>query len=84
VAPDSAQFKASICSDLRRAAHPQDQVTCVIEGAIDFVVDGRPVRLTAGQLATLPGGVPHAANIPTGAGVASFNVFTSRERPPDP
>jgi quercetin dioxygenase-like cupin family protein len=38
-------------------SHPQDQVTYVIEGAIVFVVDGRPVRLTAGQLATLPGGV---------------------------
>jgi quercetin dioxygenase-like cupin family protein len=65
-------------------AHPQDQMTYVLAGAIDFVVDGRPVRLSAGQLAALPGGVPHSASVGEAAGAVSLNVFTSRERPPDP
>lgn len=62
--------------------HPQDQVTSVIEGAVDFVVDGRPVRLTAGQLATIPGGVPHSATVPD-SGAVTLNVLTSRDKAPD-
>lgn len=64
-------------------AHPQDQMTFVVAGAIDFVVDARPVRLRAGQLAALPGGVPHSASVPATAGAVSLNVFTYRERPPE-
>jgi quercetin dioxygenase-like cupin family protein len=64
-------------------AHPQDQMTFVVEGAIDFVVAGEPVRVTEGQLAALPGGVPHSATVPRSAGAVSLNVFTYREHPPD-
>jgi quercetin dioxygenase-like cupin family protein len=65
-------------------SHAQDQMTYVIEGAIDFVVDGRAVTLVAGQLAALPGGVPHSASVRPDAGAVSLNVFTYRERPPEP
>ena len=63
-------------------SHPQDQITQVLEGTIDFVVDGRPVRLTAGELAALPGGTPHSASVPGDAPAVSLNVFTHREAPP--
>jgi quercetin dioxygenase-like cupin family protein len=62
--------------------HPQDQITTVLQGAVDFVVDGRLVRLEAGQLAALPGGTPHSARVPEG-GAVTLNVFTHREKPPD-
>ncbi len=62
--------------------HPQDQITTVLEGVVDFVVAGEPVRLEAGQLATLPGGTPHSATVPP-PGAVSLNVFTHREAPPD-
>jgi len=61
--------------------HLQDQVTSVIEGEIDFVVDGRPVRLRAGQLATLPGGTPHSATVGDAPAV-TLNVFTHRDATP--
>jgi quercetin dioxygenase-like cupin family protein len=61
--------------------HPQDQITTVLEGVIDFVVDGEPVQLTEGQLATLPGGTPHSATVPA-PGAVSLNVFTHRDAPP--
>ncbi|MBV9194282.1 MAG: cupin domain-containing protein [Solirubrobacterales bacterium] len=63
--------------------HPQDQITTVLEGVIDFVVDGRQVRLEAGQLATLPGGTPHSATVPESGDVVTLNVFTHREAPPN-
>ncbi|HWI71018.1 MAG TPA: cupin domain-containing protein [Baekduia sp.] len=62
--------------------HPQDQVTSVLEGAVDFVVNGNPVHLTAGQVATIPGGVPHSATVPP-SGAVTLNVLTSREKAPD-
>jgi quercetin dioxygenase-like cupin family protein len=58
--------------------HAQDQMTLVLEGAIDFVVDGRPVHLQPGQLAALPGGTRHSATVPQDASAVSINVFTSR------
>ncbi len=61
--------------------HPQDQITTVLEGAIDFMVDGQPVHLEAGQLATLPGGTPHSATTPE-PGAVTLNVFTHREATP--
>ena len=35
--------------------HPQDQITTVLEGAIDFVVAGDPVHLDAGRARDAPG-----------------------------
>jgi quercetin dioxygenase-like cupin family protein len=61
--------------------HPQDQVTTVLSGTIDFRVAGRLVRLTEGQLATLPGGTPHSATVGDVPAV-SLNVFTHRDAPP--
>jgi quercetin dioxygenase-like cupin family protein len=61
--------------------HPQDQVTSVIEGEIDFTVAGEPVHLVAGQLAALPGGVPHSARVGDHE-VRTLNVYTSRLAPP--
>jgi quercetin dioxygenase-like cupin family protein len=60
--------------------HPQDQVTTVLEGAIDFVVDGHPVHLTEGQTATLPGGTPHAAAVDMAT--VTLNILTRRDAPP--
>jgi quercetin dioxygenase-like cupin family protein len=62
--------------------HPQDQITTVLSGAIDFVVDGTPLRLSAGELATLPGGTPHSATVSEPA--VSLNILTHRNAPPSP
>lgn len=62
--------------------HPQDQMTYVIAGEIDFVVAGQPVHLRQGQFAALPGNTPHAAQVSPGDGAVTLNVFTRREAPP--
>jgi quercetin dioxygenase-like cupin family protein len=66
-------------------AHPEDQVTSIIEGGtIDFVVDGRPVSLGRGELSIIPGGVPHSATVAVESErVITLNVWRLR-RPPAP
>ncbi|MFN8215956.1 MAG: cupin domain-containing protein [Solirubrobacterales bacterium] len=64
-------------------SHPQDQFTMVLEGTVDFVVAGEPVRLGAGEAAALPGGTPHSATVGAEPAV-TINVLTSRDRPPAP
>lgn len=61
--------------------HPQDQITTVIEGSIDFYVAGELVRLDVGQTALLPGGVRHAARV-RGSRAVTLNVLTRREQAP--
>lgn len=59
--------------------HPEDQITTVLRGEIDFVVDGALVTLHEGELAALPGGTPHSANVGA-SGAETLNVFTSRSK----
>jgi quercetin dioxygenase-like cupin family protein len=61
-------------------AHPEDQVTFVAEGGtVDFVVDGRPAPMGPGDLAVIPGGVPHSATVAeAGAAVVTLNVWRLR------
>jgi len=65
-------------------AHPEDQVTCVLEGGqVDFVVDGQPVALRPGALSVIPGGIPHSASVdPAGERVITLNVWRLRSTPP--
>lgn len=76
-------YRYSPGSSWEEHQHPQDQITMVLEGVVDFVVAGEPVRLSAGETATLPGGVPHSATVPDAPAV-TLNVFNSRDQPPPP
>jgi quercetin dioxygenase-like cupin family protein len=87
----TAQLTASLYrygpgSSWEEHRHPEDQITTVLEGAIDFLVGDRPVHLTNGQLATLPGGTPDSAMVPAPGAVTlnvfTLNVFTHRDTPP--
>jgi quercetin dioxygenase-like cupin family protein len=57
--------------------HPEDQISTVLEGEIDFTVAGELVRLEKGQVACLPGGVPHSAVVGPEP-VVTLNVYTLR------
>jgi quercetin dioxygenase-like cupin family protein len=61
-------------------AHAEDQVTFIAEGGtVDFVVDGVPTPLSAGELAVIPGGTPHSASVAAdGQRVVSLNVWRRR------
>ena len=63
-------------------SHAEDQVTTVIEGGVvDFVVGGSPAPLGPGELAVIPGGVPHSATVAVdGERVVTLNVWRLRKR----
>lgn len=52
---------------LRRGAviplhsHENEQISWVLEGSLRFSLEGREVVVAAGEVLTIPGGVPHAA-----------------------
>lgn len=64
---DSEQLTVSVYrygpgSEWEVHEHPEDQMTTVVGGGeIEFTVDGEPVILGPGQMALIPGGVPHSA-----------------------
>jgi len=41
-------------------AHPQDQIANVLEGEFELTVDGETRVLVPGQVALIPGNVPHS------------------------
>ncbi len=44
-------------------AHPHEQITYVAAGELLFFIDGEPHHLSAGDLVTVPGDVPHAIQL---------------------
>lgn len=46
---------------LPRHSHPHEQITLVLEGTLEFTLDGETQILTAGQGVTVPSNVPHSA-----------------------
>ena len=47
--------------DAKLHSHPEEQVVVVLEGEMDVAVDGKLYRVRAGDVAVIPGGVPHSA-----------------------
>lgn len=62
--------------------HPEEQVTIVHTGEIEFTVDGAPVTLRAGQVAVIPGNTPHGARVTASEVVITDNFIASADRTP--
>jgi quercetin dioxygenase-like cupin family protein len=62
--------------------HPEEQVTIVHTGEIEFEVAGAPVILRAGQVAVIPGGTPHGARVTGSEVVITDNIIASANRAP--
>jgi len=41
--------------------HIHEQITYIIEGQLDMVIDGQPCLLTAGMYHVIPSNTPHSA-----------------------
>ncbi len=47
-------------AELPEHSHPQDQIANVLEGEFELTVDGETQVLVPGQVALIPGNVPHS------------------------
>lgn len=47
-------------AELPEHAHVHEQVTNLLEGTFEFVLDGQALSLTAGQSVVIPSNVPHS------------------------
>ena len=46
-------------------SHPHEQVSFVVSGEVLFFLDGKPARLGAGDMYTVPPNVPHSVQLLT-------------------
>lgn len=65
--------------------HPQEQITAVLTGEIEFDVAGAIARLGPGDIAIIPGNTPHGARV-TGVKVVETlnNLSPRRDQAPGP
>ena len=65
--------------------HPQEQVTAVLSGSIEFAVGDERYRLGAGEVAVIPGDVAHGARVLGDVVVETLNSLSPRrEQAPGP
>ena len=64
-----------------RLAELDAELTRILD-EIAFEVDGQPVTLRAGQVAVIPGGVPHGARVIASESVITDNYIASANRTP--
>ncbi|TXG84843.1 MAG: cupin domain-containing protein [Thermomicrobiales bacterium] len=58
--------------------HPEEQITVICSGSIDFTVDGSLLTLSAGDVAIIPGNVPHGATVTGNEIVETLNTMSPR------
>jgi quercetin dioxygenase-like cupin family protein len=56
--------------------HPQEQITIVMSGMIEFTVGDQVIELEAGGIAVIPPNVPHSARVIGDETVESFNTLS--------
>jgi quercetin dioxygenase-like cupin family protein len=65
--------------------HPEEQITVVVSGNIEFTVAGETITLGVGQVAVIPAGIPHGARVVGDQTVETFNALSPRrEQHPAP
>jgi quercetin dioxygenase-like cupin family protein len=65
-----------------RHTHPGEEIIYVIEGTLEYEIDGKAVRVKAGDVLFVPAGVVHAAkNIGTGNGAELATYIVEKGKP---
>lgn len=68
-----ARVDVAAGSVLPEHAHPHEQLTTLLEGDFELTVGGAVRRMAPGDIAVIPGGVPHSARALTACRV--MDVF---------
>lgn len=66
-----------------RHSHPGEEIIYVLEGSLEYQVDGQPTKVyNAGEVLTVPAGVIHAVrNVGTGAGTVLATDVVEKGKP---
>jgi quercetin dioxygenase-like cupin family protein len=56
-------------------SHPQEQVTMIEKGTLEFTIGGETVTLSAGDICSIPANVPHSTSVGKERAVA-ISIFT--------
>lgn len=65
-----------------RHTHPGEEIIYVLEGSLEYEVDGKPVRVKAGDVLFVPYGVVHSArNIGTGPAAELATYVLEKGKP---
>jgi quercetin dioxygenase-like cupin family protein len=66
-----------------RHTHPGEEIIYVLEGSLEYQIDGQPTKVyNAGEALTVPAGVIHAVrNVGTGAGAALATDIVEKGKP---
>lgn len=59
-------------------AHPQEQITTILSGAIEFEVAGERRVYGPGDVGIIPGNIPHGARVVGGETVETLNSLSPR------
>jgi quercetin dioxygenase-like cupin family protein len=59
-------------------SHLQEQVTIVLQGAIEFDLNGEIVAVSAGEVVLIPGNMPHGARVLGDELVETINTLSPR------
>jgi quercetin dioxygenase-like cupin family protein len=63
-------------------SHPGEEIIYVLEGVFEYRVEGRPVRVGAGEVLFVPAGVVHSArNVGRGDAVELATYIVEKGRP---
>ena len=58
-----ARFELKQGSVIPLHAHPNEQVSFVVSGQLNFRIDGREIIVAGGEVLQIPGGVPHEIEV---------------------
>ncbi|HSH03893.1 MAG TPA: cupin domain-containing protein [Anaerolineae bacterium] len=55
-----AYWRVEAGAQLPQHTHPHEQISTVIDGQFELTIDGQTQIVTAGDVATIPGNMPHS------------------------
>jgi quercetin dioxygenase-like cupin family protein len=65
-----------------RHTHPGEEIIYVIEGSLEYEIDGKPAKVKAGDVLFVPAGTVHAAkNIGSGNGAELATYVVEKGKP---
>jgi quercetin dioxygenase-like cupin family protein len=70
------QYRYGPGSVFEEHSHPEEQMTIILAGSLDFRIGGKEAKMENGDIAHIPGGVPHEAINNGRDDALTWNIYT--------